>query len=89
MRLLHVTQRYLPAIGGAEKYVADLSEELVRRGHKVDVLTSRALDFHTWKNVLPPFERVGGVDVYRFRSMRRRPWVWWLGYYWLKVASRP
>ena len=32
MRLLHVTQRYPPAIGGAEKYIADLSEELVRRG---------------------------------------------------------
>jgi glycosyltransferase involved in cell wall biosynthesis len=76
MRLLHVTQRYLPAIGGAEKYIADLSEELVRRGHKVDVFTSRALDFHTWKNVLPRFERLGGVDVFRFRSMRRRRWVW-------------
>ena len=54
----------------------DLSEELVRRGHQVDVMTSRALDFHTWKNELPAFERRNGVDVYRFRSMRRRDWVW-------------
>lgn len=76
MRLLHVTQRYLPAIGGAEKHIADLSEELVRRGHEVDVFTSRALDFHTWKNELPPFESLNGVDVYRFRSMRRGRWVW-------------
>jgi glycosyltransferase involved in cell wall biosynthesis len=76
MRLLHVTQRYPPAIGGAENYIADLSEELVRRGHQVDVLTSRALDFHTWRNELPPFERLNGVNVYRFRSIQRREWVW-------------
>jgi glycosyltransferase involved in cell wall biosynthesis len=84
MRLLHVTQRYPPAIGGAEKYVADLSEELVRRGHEVDVFTSRALDFYTWKNELPAFERLNGVDVYRFRSMRRRAWVWSLLHYGLR-----
>ena len=76
MRLLHVTQRYPPAIGGAEKYIADLSEELSRRGHQVDVFTSRALDFYTWKNKLPPFECLNGVNVYRFRSMQRRSWVW-------------
>jgi glycosyltransferase involved in cell wall biosynthesis len=76
MRLLHVTQRYPPAIGGAEKYIADLSEELAQRGHLVDVFTSCALDFHTWQNELPPFERLNGVNVYRFRSMRRRKWVW-------------
>ncbi len=93
VRLLHVTQRYPPAIGGAEKYIADLSEELVRRGHQVDVFTSRALDFHTWKNELPPFERLNGVDVYRFRSMQRRKWVWQvlhfgLRHYWRTRARR-
>jgi glycogen synthase len=76
MRFLHVTHRYPPAIGGAEKYIADLSEELVRRGHEVDVFTSRALDFHTWKNELPPFEHLNGVRVFRFQSLRRREWVW-------------
>jgi glycosyltransferase involved in cell wall biosynthesis len=76
MRFLHVTHRYPPAIGGAEKYIADLSEELVRRGHQVDVFTSRALDFYTWKNELPPFECLNGVRVCRFRSMQRREWVW-------------
>ena len=76
MRFLHVTHRYPPSIGGAEKYIADLSEELVRRGHQVDVFTSRALDFYTWKNELPPFDRLNGVRVYRFRSMQRREWVW-------------
>lgn len=76
MRVLHVTHQYAPALGGAEKYMVDLSEELARRGHQVDVMTSRALDFHTWRNELPAFERRNGVDVYRFRSLRRRDWVW-------------
>jgi glycosyltransferase involved in cell wall biosynthesis len=84
MRVLHVTQRYAPAIGGAEKYIVDLSEELVQRGHEVDVLTSRALDFYTWKNELPPFERRNGVNVYRFRSLQRRPWVWSVLHYGLR-----
>jgi len=76
MRLMHVTQRYPPAIGGAEKYIADISEELVQRGHQVDVLTSRALDFHTWKNELPHSECLNGVQVHRYRSLQRREWVW-------------
>jgi glycosyltransferase involved in cell wall biosynthesis len=84
MRLLHVTQRYPPAIGGAEKYIADLSEELVLRGHQVDVLTSRALDFHTWKNELPPTECLHGVQVHRYRTMQRRKWVWDLLHYGLR-----
>lgn len=76
MRFLHISHCYPPAIGGAEKYIADLSEELVQRGHEVDVFTSRALDIDTWQNKLPPFESLNGVKVYRFDSMRRREWVW-------------
>ncbi|NIR25409.1 MAG: glycosyltransferase family 4 protein, partial [candidate division Zixibacteria bacterium] len=76
MRFLHISHCYPPAIGGAEKYIADLSEELVQRGHEVDVFTSRALDIDTWQNKLPPFELLNGVKVYRFDSVRRREWVW-------------
>ena len=76
MRFLHVTHQYPPAIGGAEKYIADLSEALVSRGHAVDVYTARSVDFHTWANVLPPFEHKNGVRVHRFWSMYRRGSVW-------------
>jgi glycosyltransferase involved in cell wall biosynthesis len=76
MRVLHVTHQYPPAIGGSEKYIADLSEELVRRGHQVDVFTSRSLDYHTWHNELAPFELRNGVSVYRFRSIERRKVHW-------------
>jgi len=78
MRFLHVTHRYPPAIGGAEKYISDLSDELVRRGHQVDIFTTRALDDYSWKNELPPFEQRNGVNVHRFCTLRRRQWVWWV-----------
>lgn len=92
MHVLHVTHQYPPAIGGSERYIADLSEELAARGHQVDVFTSRSLDYHTWKSELGPYEHVNGVNVYRFRSMRRTWFVWrvlrWsLGHYW-KTHSR-
>jgi glycosyltransferase involved in cell wall biosynthesis len=76
MRVLHVSHQYPPAVGGSERYIADISEELVRRGYEVDVFTTRAVDYHTWRNVLPGFEQRTGVNVYRFRSVQRREYVW-------------
>ena len=41
MRVLHVTQGYFPAIGGTERLVQRVSEELVQRWHdEVAVLTT-------------------------------------------------
>lgn len=71
MRVLQVVHRYRPAIGGVEQYVADLSETLARRGHSIDVATTRATNIWTYESDLSPFERVNGVDVRRFASLRR------------------
>ncbi|RME97895.1 MAG: glycosyltransferase family 1 protein [Chloroflexi bacterium] len=76
LRVLHVTHQYLPAIGGSEKYIADLSESLVERGHQVDVFTARSVDYHTWRNDLPPYDQQNGVNIYRFASLRRGPLTW-------------
>lgn len=76
MRPLHVTHQYRPAIGGAERYMTDLSEELVRRGHHVVVYTSRSTDYVTWHSTLPPLEQLDGVEVYRFSSLVRRGYTW-------------
>jgi len=76
MKVLHVVQRYSPAIGGAEEYITGLSEELVRRGHTVDVYTSRALDYQSWRDELPPYEERNGVSVHRFKSIRRGEYTW-------------
>jgi glycosyltransferase involved in cell wall biosynthesis len=39
MRVLHVTDTYLPRRGGIELHVADLARQQRRAGHQVDVLT--------------------------------------------------
>jgi glycosyltransferase involved in cell wall biosynthesis len=39
MRILHLANLYAPLIGGLERSVATSSEELVRRGHEVTVVT--------------------------------------------------
>jgi glycosyltransferase involved in cell wall biosynthesis len=76
VRVLHVTHQYPPAVGGAERYIADLSEGLVARGHQVDVYTSRAVDYHTWRNDLPLRETIAGVNLDRFNAWPRRGHTW-------------
>jgi glycosyltransferase involved in cell wall biosynthesis len=76
MRILHVAHQYRPAIGGSEQYIVNLSEALAYRGHQVDVFTTRARDYHTWRNELPPLEQLEGVNVYRFPSLQRRGYTW-------------
>ena len=45
MQILHVTQRFWPAVGGSEIHLKELSTRLVADGHHVTVLTTDALDF--------------------------------------------
>ncbi|MEM7800746.1 MAG: glycosyltransferase, partial [Chloroflexota bacterium] len=94
MHIVHVTPRYLPARGGAERYIAELSERLVQDGKRVTVLTSTALQFeHLWdpaaRSIDIGYEAINGVDVYRLPlshlpaaplsyHMIRR-FLWWLG----------
>ena len=76
MKILHVTHQYHPAIGGSEQYITELSEELVLRGHRVDVFTTRSSDYQTWSDTLKPYENINGVDVYRFSSFQRQKITW-------------
>ncbi|MDY7087921.1 MAG: glycosyltransferase family 4 protein [Actinomycetota bacterium] len=62
MRILHLSNLYAPVIGGLERSIATSSEELVRRGHEVTVLTlATPLAAHD--------EEIGGVRVKRVRSV--------------------
>ena len=81
MRILQVTHQYRPAIGGAERYITDLSEELAHRGHRVDVYTSQSLDYRTWRKQLPARETLDGVEVHRFRSLPRTGLTWRVLFY--------
>ena len=65
MRILMLAQFYRPFVGGEERYVRDLSIELVARGHGVAVATF-------WQKGLPVFECDEGVRVYRIRASMQR-----------------
>lgn len=67
MKLAVVVQRYGKAIdGGAELHARYISEHLAPHA-EVDVLTTFASDYVTWRNEPgPAHERINDVNVYRF-----------------------
>ena len=72
VKLAVVVQRYGQAInGGAELHARYIAEHLARHAD-VEVLTTCATDYVTWRNELPAgVERVNGVPVRRFRGQAR------------------
>ncbi len=73
MRLGVVVQRYGADInGGAELHARYIAERLARK-HEVEVLTTCAHDYVTWRNEYPAGEeRLGPVRVRRFEVSRER-----------------
>ena len=73
VKLAVVVQRYGPAInGGAELHARYIAEHLARHA-EVEVLTTCATDYVTWRNELAAgVEQVNGVTVRRFRVKHER-----------------
>ena len=73
MKLAVIVQRYGAELnGGAELHARYVAEHLARHA-EVEVLTTCATDYITWRNELDPgVERVNGVPVRRFPVSRER-----------------
>jgi glycosyltransferase involved in cell wall biosynthesis len=73
VKLAIVVQRYGQAInGGAELHARYIAEHLARHAD-VDVLTTYASDYVTWRNEPgPPQERINGIPVRRFHVQHER-----------------
>jgi glycosyltransferase involved in cell wall biosynthesis len=73
VKLAFVVQRYGHAInGGAELHARYIAERLARHAD-VEVLTTCAIDYVSWKNELPEgVEQVNNVPVRRFRVKHER-----------------
>ena len=73
MKLAFIIQRYGKEIaGGAETLARQIAERLGRRD-QIDVLTTTARDYLTWRNEYPEGEeRLRGVRVMRFPVERER-----------------
>ena len=73
LRLAFVVQRYGPEIDGGAEHECRRVAEAVAPYHDVEVLTTCARDYLTWKNVYRPgLDTVAGVPVRRFAVERPR-----------------
>ena len=72
-KICFVIQRYGKEVnGGAETLCRDLAERMAGR-YDVDVLTTKAVDYMTWKNeYTADVEQINGVNVLRFSVSRQR-----------------
>ena len=73
MRLAFVVQRYGPDVLGGSEHLCRLVAERLAARHEVDVITTCARDYGSWKNEYPEgVDRVRGVTVHRCASAQTR-----------------
>lgn len=70
MRIVQLTDQYLPSIGGTERHVARLADALVRHGHEVAVVTM-ARDGLPTRDVADNGVEILRVDSLEVRALRR------------------
>ncbi len=70
MKIVFVTYRYWPAVGGVEKYMHRLSQALIAKGHQVDLVCAAHEDG------LPDSEIHERVRVHRFPAHRSPMRCW-------------
>ena len=68
MKIAQLVPYYWPAIGGVEVVCQCISEELVKRGHQVDVFTCKRTHKGTPALPMASRETINGVNVHRFKG---------------------
>ena len=73
MKIGVIVQRYGPDITGGSEHLCRMISERLARKHVVEVLTTCARDYISWKNEYPEGRSaLNGVQIYRFRTERTR-----------------
>ena len=73
MNILQITKYFYPAVsfGGPVQCTYELSKYLVKRGHRVVVYTSDALDIHSNSKIKEKHQIIDGIEIFYFQSIAR------------------
>lgn len=83
LRILMVSARFSPFVGGTEIHTGQVASELVSRGHRVTVLTTDL------NGSLPEHEDIDGVEVVRIRAYPRWSDLYFAPKMWKWIPERP
>lgn len=73
MKIAVIVQRYGPDITGGSEHLCRMISERLAQKHEVDVITTCARDYISWKNEYPEGRTsLNGVRIYRFKTERTR-----------------
>ena len=64
MNILFFSRLFYPHIGGVEKHVLEISKILIKKGHKIVVVTEQH------QKDLKSKEKVEGIEVYRIPDLK-------------------
>jgi glycosyltransferase involved in cell wall biosynthesis len=65
MNIVHVNETYWPVVGGLERAIQSIAEELTKLGHEVHVITSRFGAINRSNE-----EIINGVHIHRIKALR-------------------
>ena len=60
LKILMVSDFFLPSMGGVERVIYEVGKQLVKRGHLIHILTARLDDLHERE------EEIEGIKIHRF-----------------------
>ncbi|WP_292470429.1 glycosyltransferase family 4 protein [Methanolobus sp.] len=73
MKIAFVVQRYGEEIVGGAEYFTKLVAERMSKYHNIEVLTTCAVDYHSWKNEYHQgLDIINGINVRRFANSKKR-----------------
>lgn len=63
MNILHLSRQFLPCIGGAEKYIYEISKRLIKKGINCRVLTLN-YDIYYKKRKFRDYQEMEGIEIF-------------------------
>lgn len=72
MKILFLTRRFYPDIGGVEKHIEKISFELTKEGHEVTIISENSKNYES-------HEKINGIEIHRIsiKNEKGKKWTIW------------